>query len=362
MTYNEFRLEFIFANSYIEAYDTFRFTGKAETNLELENYIVNKIAYDSELKTIEQYRSIISETFKASTGWINEQTLHYLDEFLHSEDRYEIINGRLYPVYLLSSKIFRKKDGENLYSLEIEYARSFKEEFYSDILDVSQVSYTQGNTTQLPEYANGHIIVDRNNTVMPQRKKLKFTGSGVTVTDDEANNQTIVHVANTGLRQGISMDHVNATPPSTTTIATYIDLRTAVDVGDLLEIEQDGVFLDYFVTQITNNLITVTGNVLDTELSITSVRFIKTTGTTLSQQLYTLDRYAWDFLQSQELTVPGVHENSFVIVSPATGLTNLNNYIDAGIRGGDQSENTVKIFCETVPGQDINILISWLWE
>lgn len=43
----------------------------------------------------------------------------------------------------------------------------------------------------------GHTIVDPDGTTMPNRSKLKFTGS-VSVTDDSANNQTVVNITGGG--------------------------------------------------------------------------------------------------------------------------------------------------------------------
>jgi hypothetical protein len=365
--YYEFRREFIFSNSYIGAYENIIFTGRAEENIELENTLFNRMVTDATLKQMQQSRSLIAETFKTSTGWLPSRLmLYWMQEFLHSEDRYEVIGGRIYPIYLVSSKLTRRSDGEDLFYLEIEYARSWKEEFYSDILDAQGVSYTAGATGSLPEYNTGHIIVDRDGTLLPKRKKLKFTGPGVVVTDDVTNDQTIVDIAYGGMRHAISLSHINTTPPSTATITTLIDLRTAVTTGDVLEITQDGTTKQYFVQAITSNLITVLGNALSTEDEITMIRFMRLTGTTLEQKVFMLDKDDWvNYIHdnfAQEITVPGINLMSFAIVSPDQGAANQLAYATARITGGVQAQNKITIECETEPTVNIYVLISWLWQ
>lgn len=365
--YYEFRREFIFSNSYIGAYENIIFTGRSDENIELENTLFSRMVSDATLKQLQQSRSLILETFKTSTGWLPSRLmLYWMQEFLHSEDRYEVIGGRIYPIYFVSSKLTRRSDGEDMFYLEIEYARSWKEEFYSDILEAQGVSYTAGATGSLPEYNTGHIIVDRDGTLLPKRKKLKFIGPGVVVTDDEINDQTIVDIANGGLRHAISLSHINTTPTSTATIVALIDLRTAVTIGDVLEITQDGTTKQYFVQSITANLITVLGNVLSTEDEITMIRFMRLTGTTLEQKVFTLNKDNWvNYINdnfAQEITVPGINLMSFAIVSPDQGAANQLAYATARITGGVQAQNKITIECETEPTVNIYVLISWLWQ
>ncbi|MDA3912293.1 MAG: hypothetical protein PF448_13145 [Bacteroidales bacterium] len=196
--YCEFRREFLFSNSYRGAYDTLRFTGKGSESWETESYTYEHKVYDEELKKINQSRSKLSNPQKTNTGWISREVLEYMQEFLLSEDRYEIRNGKLYPVYITSSKITKRADGEYIYSLEIEFQYSFNEEYFSSVDGIQEQSNpVSGGSNFIPQIGGaggGHVIIAPDGTEMQQRAYLKFIGAGVTVTDDEGNNQTIVEI------------------------------------------------------------------------------------------------------------------------------------------------------------------------
>lgn len=192
--YQPYRREFIFSNSYIGAYDTIRFTGQAELSWENDTYTTEQRVYDDQLKQIRQARGELSDTFTVSTGWISKAVLDYLEEFILSEDRYEIINDKLYPVFITSSKIAHRVDGDYNYQVEFEMKRSFTESYHSAVFaDESGQAPSGGDVnTPSPAATGGHTIIAPDGSTMPQRKKLKFVGADVT--DDEANDQTIITV------------------------------------------------------------------------------------------------------------------------------------------------------------------------
>ncbi len=268
--YHEFRREFLFSNSYEGAYDSFVFYGKSEETTELSNYLYEHRVFDTDLSGIKQSRTLLHDTFKATTGYLNKETLYYLDELLHSSDRYEIIGGRLYPIYITGSKIFRRRDGEDLYKLQIEYARSFKEEYYDNILPSSGIPYVAG-ATALPSGGGGgggHIIVDSAGSIKPQRKYLKFTASGiatVTVTDDMPGDTTIVNIdatqaeVETSAWKNINLQHIDTTPLSALSIQTTIDLRSVVGAGDVVKVKVGGAYKYGYVFSVSNQVITFRG-------------------------------------------------------------------------------------------------------
>lgn len=193
--YREFRREFLFANSYRGAYDTLRFTGKGSESWETESYTYEHKVYDEELNKIKQSRSKLSNPQKTSTGWISREVLEYMQEFLLSEDRYEIRNGKLYPVYITSSKVSKRDDGEYMYSLEIEFQYAFTEEYFSSVDGIQEQNPVSGGSNFIPQIGGaggGHTIVASDGTEMPQRSKLKFIG--LDASDDEANDQTIIQI------------------------------------------------------------------------------------------------------------------------------------------------------------------------
>lgn len=271
--YHEFRREFLFSNSYKGAYDSFVFYGKSEENADLNNYLYEHRITDIELKGVRQSRSLLQETFKATTGFLNRDTLYYLDELLQSEDRYEVIGGRLYPIVITSSKIFRRRDGDDLYKLQIEYSRSWQEEFYDNILPSEGIPYIAGAIVAPAggSGSGGHIIVDPAGSIKPQRKYLKFTASGIaaiTVTDDALHDTTIVNVdatqeeSETSAWKNISLEHINTTPMGDLLIETTIDLRSVIGAGDVLKIKVGGVWKYGFVFNITNQVISFKGEII----------------------------------------------------------------------------------------------------
>ena len=71
----------------------------------------------------------------------------------------------------------------------------------------------------------GHVIEDEG-TPLPQRTKLNFVGSGVTVTDDSGDNATVVTI--TGGGGGGAVDSVNGQ-----TGVVSIDLQSVTDEGNV---------------------------------------------------------------------------------------------------------------------------------
>ena len=125
---------FFYRNSF-SAYDTFRFLGKSEMNLEYERSIgstVKEEKYSFFNAPSKQFSAKETEICKANSGWISLEEKNCLRELLLSTEAYEQIGKELFQIVVKSAKITPfLKDGEYLYNLEIEYDRSYQNSFYS---------------------------------------------------------------------------------------------------------------------------------------------------------------------------------------------------------------------------------------
>jgi len=125
---------FFYRNSF-SAYDTFRFLGKSELNLEYDRSIGTTIReenYSFFNAPSQQFSAKETESCKANSGWISLCEKNYLRELLLSIEAYEQIGKELFQIVVKSAKITPfLKDGEYLYNLEIEYDRSYQNSFFS---------------------------------------------------------------------------------------------------------------------------------------------------------------------------------------------------------------------------------------
>jgi hypothetical protein len=125
---------FFYRNSF-SAYDTFRFVGKSELNLEYERSIgstVREEKYSFFNAPSKQFSASETESCKANSGWISQEEKNCLRELLLSTESYEQIGKELFQIVVKSAKVTPfLKDGEYLYNLEIEYDRSYQNSFFS---------------------------------------------------------------------------------------------------------------------------------------------------------------------------------------------------------------------------------------
>ena len=125
---------FFYRNSF-SAYDSFRFLGKSELNLEYERQIGNTVReekYSFFNAPTKQFSAKETESCKANSGWISLEEKNCLRELLLSVEAYEQIGKELFQIVVKSAKVTPfLKDGEYLYNLEIEYERSYQNSFFS---------------------------------------------------------------------------------------------------------------------------------------------------------------------------------------------------------------------------------------
>ncbi len=127
---------FIFENSFGRAYDVVRFTGQCDFTLEMEHS--TGILDDGQDFTFfnptnRKFSAKEAQKMKTSSGWVSREMKEYLRELLLSRKVYEIKDGLLYPVIITNQKISSfLKDGEYLYSLELEYDRAYSDFFFQN--------------------------------------------------------------------------------------------------------------------------------------------------------------------------------------------------------------------------------------
>ncbi|MEI7662593.1 MAG: hypothetical protein WCK34_10355 [Bacteroidota bacterium] len=140
---------FFYRNSF-SAYDTFRFLGKSELNLEYERLIgstVKEENYSFFNAPSKQFSAKETENCKANSGWISLAEKNCLRELLLSTESYEQVGTELFQIIVNSAKITPfLKDGEYLYNLEIEYSRAYQNAFYS-----VHTADSSANTLILPQ-------------------------------------------------------------------------------------------------------------------------------------------------------------------------------------------------------------------
>ena len=152
---------FFYRNSF-SAYDTFRFLGKHELNLEYERQIgttIREEKYSFFNAPSKQFSAKETESCKANSGWISLQEKNCLRELLLSTEAYEQINNELFQIVVKSAKITPfLKDGEYLYNLEIEYDRSYQNSFFS--VHVPESSANPILVPQLLTWDNNEVSFD----------------------------------------------------------------------------------------------------------------------------------------------------------------------------------------------------------
>jgi hypothetical protein len=126
---------FLFRNSFF-AYELFRSTGITETTLEYDRE-QEDLAIEAEESSfnapVTQFYARETQKVKASSGWVSKEMKNFLREFMLSNEIYEIIDGKFYPVVITSKKTSLFKDRDNNYALEFEYSRAYSDTSFTKI-------------------------------------------------------------------------------------------------------------------------------------------------------------------------------------------------------------------------------------
>jgi hypothetical protein len=123
---------FIFRNS-LSGFDSVRCTGETVKETDLERFTVENINPDFSVLNPPRLQLFARETqkYKTNTGFITKLESEYLRDFFLSNEIYEFIENRLYPVMILSTSLQVHKDNEFLHFREFEYARAYEDVNYA---------------------------------------------------------------------------------------------------------------------------------------------------------------------------------------------------------------------------------------
>lgn len=109
-----YRREFIFRNP-LGGYDTFVTTGQASNEAEYEiETNINVPWYGATGPAKKIHQSNYTETIQCHSGPVSAETMAALPMFFLSDDVYEIISGKRYPIEFDSQSIIRKEDRQGL--------------------------------------------------------------------------------------------------------------------------------------------------------------------------------------------------------------------------------------------------------
>ncbi len=136
---------FIFRNS-LGGYDSVRCTGETIKETDVARFSVERITPDFSVMDPPRRQIFARETQKytTNTGFITKLESEYLRDFFLSNEIYEFIENRLYPVLVLSTSLKVHKDNDYLYSREFEYARAYEDINYAHDENI----YTSKNFNQ----------------------------------------------------------------------------------------------------------------------------------------------------------------------------------------------------------------------
>jgi hypothetical protein len=367
------RLQFVFANSFEAAFDTIFAYGKAEHSFDLENYTLIHIE-----DTSSQSRSKRQDKFIIRSGHLTFQQLFYWQEFIQSNKRYLVRDGRRLPVRVISTNVFMYKNQIYNFGIEIEIEVGDLDPYRSSIpnsgIAFSDYFNSYGYAFSLNSSGVGHTILDPDANEMMQRANLQLTGYNVGVSDDSDNDRTIINIGHTGLWFEIDALGV-ALPPTTSTIEYIVDLTDSIKPGNIIQIDQyneeteETTTHEAIVDEVTwdsmemSCVVKITTEVLSLTDTITSVKVKSLSGPIVSSKNFTLDKDEWSELNTQTLSVPGIGYIFLVFVSPAgSDFTNYENFASAQIIGSSQGSSQIVVKCKNLPTANISIKITYIWQ
>jgi hypothetical protein len=115
------RREFIFRNS-LGGYDTFVATGKTQQSGDYEPEIITVLPwYGIQGNARKTIRTAYEETVECNSGFVSAETMAAMPQFFESDDAYEIISGKLYPIGFPKQQIIRKTDRQGMYYFQFTY-------------------------------------------------------------------------------------------------------------------------------------------------------------------------------------------------------------------------------------------------
>lgn len=153
--------QFVFKNSF-GMYDTLRCTGITEKYNEYERTLLECEHDIDQMNKEKKFFAEYHETFTSNVGFITKEWKKYLEEFILSDEVFEVTEGnQILPVLITTKKVFQYKDDITLYDLEFEYRRAFTNDHYSDYIDES-INYLRDENNEILQDENNIDLLDSN--------------------------------------------------------------------------------------------------------------------------------------------------------------------------------------------------------
>lgn len=125
---------FIFENS-LAGSDTIAFTGERVKKVKYKSNSAERYVAPDYYPTYTSQRISYGlreqVSYKISSGVITKAEMDWLREMFLAEEIGEIINGRYYPIEIISESIEMKEDGNQLFSVSFEYQPRYSNNVYS---------------------------------------------------------------------------------------------------------------------------------------------------------------------------------------------------------------------------------------
>ncbi|MFZ4705413.1 MAG: hypothetical protein ACOYMF_05335 [Bacteroidales bacterium] len=137
---------FVFLNS-LGAFEGIRFTGDGSRDIAMGRQFYDQGSlqlYSASTASKGQTDPIVTLGFKVNTGWISNQEMEWIQDFLISPEIYEIKNGLRLPALIKNEKVELRKDNNFLNSLTIDmeyldYSNVYQRDHDNTWQDVAEV-------------------------------------------------------------------------------------------------------------------------------------------------------------------------------------------------------------------------------
>ncbi len=153
---------FIFSNSF-KCYDTIRATGVFEKESQYDRTLIEVEDYLEYNYTNRQKRHLFidrTQSYKGNIGFVSKATKDWLEELMMSDDVYELKGDLVFPVVIISKKVFQHTDDETLFDLELEYQRAYTDNHFSNQLPDEDVEYLLDEESEILKDAFGAPLMD----------------------------------------------------------------------------------------------------------------------------------------------------------------------------------------------------------
>lgn len=123
------------ALSSLGGYDTFYLTGKGNSAYDLVSQkakVITTKTFKFEQGEVFEFDTNLDYKETIVSGWLSKRELIRYRDFFLSWNKFQVKNGRSYPIMLNSKSIEELQEGKNLFSLEFEIGYRFSEQSWTE--------------------------------------------------------------------------------------------------------------------------------------------------------------------------------------------------------------------------------------